>query len=239
MEGVQSPGSKVALCTPTITKPFPAYVAAMEASVPALEAAGIAHGLVFETGNPYISAARATMLRKALDGGYDEIVFIDHDLSWRPEDLVTLIQTPGDVVAGLYRFKKPDEEYMGALAYDASGRPTGRNAGEAETLVLHAERIPAGFMKITRAGVERFMRAYPGLCYGSPISPSVDLFNHGAHEGVWWGEDYAFSRNWLACGGELLVIPDLELTHHSADAAFPGNLHRWLLKRPGGRDAQT
>jgi glycosyltransferase involved in cell wall biosynthesis len=236
---VQDKPLKVAFCTPTITEPHRAYIRAMEATVPALELAGIDHGLLIETGSPYISAARATLLRRALDNAADVVVFIDHDIGWGPDDMLSLIQTPGDVVAGAYRFKKSDEEYMGALALDAAGRPQGRHADGTDTLVLRADRVPAGFLKITRAGVERFMRAYPALCYGSPINPSVDLFNHGAHEGVWWGEDYAFSRNWLACGGDLLVLPDLNLTHHSADAAYPGNLHQFLLRQPGGANAQA
>lgn len=225
---------RVAFCTPTISKPLPAYLDAMEASIPALEAAGIDHRMVFEIGSPYISAARATMLRKALDDGAETVVFLDHDLSWRPEDLVALVTTPGDVVAGLYRFKKDDEEYMGTLALDSAGRPRGRIAEGTTTLVLHAERVPAGFLKITRQGVARFMRAYPELQYGDATSPHIDLFNHGAHEGVWWGEDYAFSRRWLGCGGELLIIPDLELNHHSADRAYAGNFHNFLMRCPGG-----
>lgn len=229
---------RVVFATPTIDRPHPAYLAAMEACIPALEAAGIEHLLTIETGNPYISAARATMLRKAMDGKADEVVFIDHDMSWRPDDIVKLIKTPGEVVAGLYRFKKDEEEYMGSLIFDAEGRPTGRHADETETLVLNASRIPAGFMKITKEAVDRFMKAYPELCYGPRYSQSVDLFNHGAHDGVWWGEDYAFSRRWIEAGGELLVIPDLELTHHGADREFPGNLHQYLMRRPGGALAQ-
>jgi glycosyltransferase involved in cell wall biosynthesis len=228
MEGVQAP-QLVALCTPTITKPYPAYIEAFEASVPVLEAAGFEVGAKFEVGNPYISGARATMLRQALDKGAEVIVFIDHDLSWPPSDLLKLVQTDGDVVAGLYRFKKDDEEYMGAWSPLSDGTPPLREDG-----CIRATRVPAGFLKVTRAAVERFMRAYPHLCYGSPISPAVDLFNHGAHEGVWWGEDYAFSRNWLACGGEIAVVPDLTLTHHSADRAYPGNLHEFLMRQPGG-----
>lgn len=219
---------KAVICTPTISKPFPAYVESMVASVPALEAAGIDHGLTFTVGNPYISGARAEMLRKAMDAEADVIVFLDHDLEWRPQDLVTLIETPGDVVAGLYRFKKDDEEYMGAWDCDAEGRPNLRGG------CIVGTRIPAGFMKITREGVERFMRAYPGLCYGPEDAQAVDLFNHGAHNGTWWGEDYAFSRNWTECGGEILIVPDLDLTHHTAEAAFAGNLHRFLMSQPGG-----
>lgn len=223
---------KAAILTPTIRRPHPAYVAAIEAAVPALEAAGIDQIGGFTVGNPYISAARAEMLHKALQTDADCYVFIDHDISFPPEHLVKLIQTPGEVVAGDYRFKMDDEEYMGTLERDAFGRVIGVKAGD--TLVLKAERIPAGFLKVTREAVERFMRAYPHLCYGSPIAPAVDLFNHGAHEGVWWGEDYAFSRNFRACGGEIMVIPDLDLTHHSEDQAYVGNLHQFLMRQPGG-----
>jgi hypothetical protein len=56
----------------------------VEASVPVLEAAGWEVGFVDERGNPYISAARATMLRKALDAKCDVVVFLDDDLSWEP-----------------------------------------------------------------------------------------------------------------------------------------------------------
>lgn len=220
---------KVVFTTPTVTKPFPQYLAALEASVPAVEAAGYEHSAVWEIGNPYIGAARATMLRKALDAKADIIVFIDHDVSWQPEDMVALIDHPGDVVSGTYRFKIEPEEYMGAWSIDATGRPLVRGDG---TLV--AEKIPAGFLKITKECVDRFMKAYPKLMYGPAYSPAVDLFNHGAHEGVFWGEDYAFSRNWLACGGEIHLVPNLNITHHSGDKAFAGNLHEFLMRQPGG-----
>lgn len=229
MSGVQAGAEplRVTICTPTLTKPFQAFLASLEASVPVLDAAGIAHNVVFEVGNPYISAARATMLRKALDAKADVIVFIDHDMAWRPGDLLKLIQTPGDVVAGLYRFKKADEEYMGALQGDDA--PIVRSDG-----AIKAFRVPAGFLKVTKEAVDRFMAAYPSLCYGPRYSLSVDLFNHGAHGGVWYGEDYAFSRNWLDAGGEIWVVPDLQLDHYSADAVFEGNFHEFMLRQPGG-----
>jgi len=221
---------KVVICTPTITQPFPAFLASLAASVPALDAAGWEHGTVYEVGCPYISHARAVMLRKALDAKADVVVFIDHDLEWRPEDLLKLIETQGDVVAGLYRFKKEEEEYMGALTCAPDGSPILRESDGA----IRGFRVPAGFLKVTKEAVDRFMGAYPELVILPRYSPTVDLFNHGAFEGVWYGEDMAFSRNWLACGGDIWIAPDLDLTHHSADAAFPGNYHQFLLRQPGG-----
>lgn len=227
---------KTVICCPTYTRPHQATLDAIEAAIPALDEAGIDHHLVWEISNPYISGARAAMLRKALDAGAEAIVFLDHDVSFRPSDLVDLIQTEAEVAAGLYRFKKPNEpeEYMGVLDTSADGQVRVREDG-----CIKATRVPAGFLKVTKDAVGRFMRAYPALCYGDPTSPSVDLFNHGAHEGVWWGEDYAFSRNWIDAGGEIWVVPDLNLDHHSPDEVFPGNYHQFLLRQPGGSLAEA
>lgn len=222
---------KVIFCIPTMTKPYAATLAALAASVPHIEAAGWEHGMVSEVGCPYISNARATMLRKALDAGASVIVFIDHDVSWQPLDMLTLIETEGDVVAGTYRFKREPEEYMGAILSDAEGYPRVRESDGA----LYAHSAPAGFLKVTRTAVNRFIATYPDLVYGEPCAPHVDLFNHGAHKGVWYGEDYAFCRNWRDCGGEVMIVPNLNISHHGADGVeYKGNFHFFLGRQPGG-----
>jgi glycosyltransferase involved in cell wall biosynthesis len=220
----EKPKARVVFCCPCLEKPTDALVKAIEASVPALDAAGYDHKMVFEVGCPYISSARATMLRKALDAKADIIIFLDYDLSFPPEALVKLIQTQGEVVSGAYRFKMDEEKYMGRLAEDEAGRPIVRDDG-----CVKAEWIPAGFLKVEATAIDAFMGAYPELCFGPRYAPSVDLFNHGAHEGVWWGEDYAFSRRWRDMGGEIWVIPDLDITHHSKASAYPGNFHKFLM----------
>jgi hypothetical protein len=172
------------------------------------------------------------MLRKALDAGATDVVFIDHDVSWSPRDLLTLLQAPGDVVCGTYRFKRPDapEEYMGATIQGPNGRPMARESDGA----LLAHSVPAGFLRVTRNAVACFIKAFPDLVYGDPCAPCVDLFNHGAHNGTWYGEDYAFSRRWREAGGDIWLLPDLNITHWSGDKAYPGNFHEYLLRRPGG-----
>ena len=218
---------KVIFATPSLSGPTAPYIGALEQSIPLITAAGWDEAYVQEVGCPYISAARATLTRRALDTGADVIVYLDYDLSWKPRDLLRLIETEGDVVAGTYRFKKADEEYMGVVRTDAAGRPATRRDG-----AISATRVPAGFLKVTRGAIDRFMQAYPKLCFGPRYQLSVDLFNHGAHAGVWWGEDYAFSRNWCDCGGEIWLVPDLDITHHAGDRAYPGNFHQFLLRQP-------
>lgn len=220
---------KVVLCVPTMTKPYQVTLDSIAASVPLLDAAGYEHAMVSEVGCPYISAARATMLRKALDAKADVIVFIDHDVSWQPQDLLTLIETEGDYVVGTYRFKKDSEEYMGQLLVDPDGLPQGRADGALQTF-----SAPAGFMKITPRCVNKLIESFPELCYGERHTPHFDFFNHGAQKHVWWGEDFAACRRWLELGESVWTVPNLNINHHTPDAVYAGNLHEFLLRQPGG-----
>lgn len=225
---------KVVFCTPTRERPHPAYLAALEASIPALDAAGIEHSTVFEVGCPYISSAMATLARKALDTMPDVIVFLDDDMSWTPQGLLKLIQCKEDVVGGTYRYRKAEVEYMGCVHTDADGRPVVRADG-----LISPKWMPSGFLKITAHAVDKFMKAYPHLNCGPAYHPTPDLFNHGAHEGIWYGQDYAFCRNYSAKCGPIWLMPDLDINHHQGDQVFEGNFHRYLLGCPGGSESEN
>lgn len=223
---------KVIFCVPTREKPHPKCVEAIERSLPLIVAAGYEEGLAYETANPYISGARATMLKKGLRAKGDIFIFIDDDLSWQPQDLLTLIETPGEVVGGTYRTKEDEDNYMGRILQDEDGFPTSiREDGCIESACL-----PAGFLKVTKEAVHKFGVSYPDLCYGPVWDMAVDLFNHGAYKGLWWGEDYAFCRNWRGLGGKVWLIPNLNIDHNSwlDDRVWKGNFHQYLMARPGG-----
>lgn len=219
----------VAFCTPTLEKPLPEFTASLLASCASLPA-GNQYLVEVEVGCPYISAARSALLKRALAKGADIVVFLDHDVSWSPDALKELIEAPGDVVAGTYRFKKAEVEYMGRVCCGPRGTPLVRVDG-----AIMAELVPAGFLKITKAAVDRISDAYPELICGEGENVSLDLFNHGAHKGVWWGEDYAFCRRWREIGGEIWLLPDLDIGHHSQNGvSYPGNFHEFLRRQPGG-----
>lgn len=230
----KSKKKKVVFCVPIVGRPYPQFVSALEASIPLIRAAGWDEELVQEIDNPYISGARATMLRKALDHDATVIVFLDYDLEWEPSALLRLIETEGDVIAGTYRCKIETEQYMGAVFSGEDGRPIVRADG-----CVKASVAPAGFLKITPEAVDAFMGAYPELCYGPRYSQSVDLFQHGAHERLWWGEDYAFCRRWSAKCGDVWIMPDLPITHWKGSKPHPGNWHEFLMQQPGGSNEHS
>lgn len=220
---------KVAFCVPIVNRPYPKFIESIEASATAVRAAGWDECLVQEIDNPYISGARAKMLRKALDHEADVIVFLDYDLEWPAGELLKLIETPGEVVAGTYRCKIEEEQYMGAIFSGPNGSPLLREDG-----CIKAAVAPAGFLKVTKEAIDIFMGHYPELCYGPRYRQSVDLFNHGAHERLYWGEDYAFCRRWNEKGGDVWIRPDITLTHWKGEKPYPGNFDQYLRRQPGG-----
>jgi len=230
---------KVVFCTPSLAGPTRPYLASLEASIPLIVGAGWEEGYAQQIACPYISAARANMLRAALDAKADVIVFIDYDVSWRPHDLLKLIETEGDVVAGTYRAKIDDVQFMGTI--ETTGAPDHLPLVRESDGAIMAKLVPAGFLKITKNAVDHFMSSYPELCYGPNYHLSVDLFNHGVRDRIWWGEDYAFSQRWRATGNDIWLVPDLELGHHAFDRdgthkVYAGNFHRYLLSQPGGSE---
>lgn len=223
---------KIIFSTPTRDKPCRAFLESLEATIPLVHAAGYDEGFAHERANPYISGARATNLKRGLTAKGDIFIFLDDDLGWRPQDLLRLIETPGEVVAGTYRTKEDEPNYMGRILQDENGRPTSIRADGC----FECACVPAGFLKVTKEAVDKFMKGYPELCYGPGWDQAVDLFNHGAYKGLWWGEDYAFCRNWRAIGGRVWLIPDLCIDHYDwhSDKVYRGNFHEYMLAQPGG-----
>jgi hypothetical protein len=181
-------------------RPHPKTIESLENSLPLIEAAGWEHGYTQTLGNPYISGARAEMTRKGMDAKADVMFYIDYDVSWEPQDLIKVLETEGDVVAGTYRCKTDDRDevlYMGAIYNDLeTNQPIGRLSDGA----IKAKVVPAGFLKVSASAIDQFMRAYPELCYGPQYALSIDLFHHGAHGGLMVGRGLRFlaqlSRMW-------------------------------------------
>jgi hypothetical protein len=220
----------VALLTPFLDKLTPGYCESLERSVPYIRAAGWNFIHIQERGNAYISGARAALLRRALNHEPKCVVYIDYDLSWNPEHLLKLIQREGDVVGGNYRFKTDKIEYMGSPLTDDNGHTKRRADG-----CIKMFNLPAGFLKITTKAIEGFMAHYPKLVYGHKWHPYIDLFNHGAINRVWHGEDFAFCRRWRDAGGVIWCDPNIDLTHHTSEQAYPGNFNDYLCLLPGGK----
>lgn len=182
-----------------------------------------------------VSRARNLILAQFLASDCDVLVTIDDDIAWDGDELLRLIAHEGDMVAGIYRPKEDAERYHCRLVNPLAVPDGG---------LLEADRVPAGFLKLTRACVEKMRKTYVHLAYFDPHSPTKeahDLFSFVVEDHAFWGEDYTFCRRWRSIGGRIWVDPDMTLHHvgtypeQDTDGqfrlkprSFTGNYAAWL-----------
>jgi len=184
--------------------------------------------------DPYIQKARNDLAAQFLRSKCDIFIFVADDLEYKPEDLLKLIETPGDVVAGVYRLKSDAEQYPVRIHVGPNRIALTRDDG-----CILASRVQTGFLRINRVVFEKIIEGYPDLSYyglknGEKINIAHDFFPQGVRNHRWIGEDYAFCDLWTGLGEKIWIIPDVDLTHYEGEIGYPGNYHEYLKKRPGG-----
>jgi glycosyltransferase involved in cell wall biosynthesis len=90
-----------------------------------------------------IQRARNDLLAMALELECDDLVFIDSDIEWKPEDFFQLLAYPVDVVGGTYP-KKGDAEIYVAKILDSSRVP------DPATGLIEVEGLGTGFLRMSK-----------------------------------------------------------------------------------------
>lgn len=166
---------------------------------------------------------------------FTDVLLIDSDESWRPEDVVRLLMHPQAIVGGSYRMKNKDDEYVGSLRYE-DGSPLGLMLPDG-TALLEAERVAAGFLRIKIAALREWAAAYPDLVSDEPDGKKVQFFsrmlddNNGEGKVVFC-QDMAFSKRWRDIGGQLWIDPMVKVDHWWT-TCYPGDFDKHLRGRRG------
>ena len=203
----------VHIATPTLDGGLDArYVSALLRSTDALRARKIHYEIGFEIGNSLIADARNQLVSRFLRGSCTDLVFIDADVVWEPDDLIRLLGWPVPLVAGVYQRKSTKLDF--AVKF-------GAKIGARGELVI-AERVGTGFLRIRRDCLEKMAAAHPELRLRDAKDPDnrqlFALFDTAIVEGEFIGEDFTFCDRWRALGGEVLVDPAIRLAHYGMHA---------------------
>lgn len=190
------------------SKPFENYTASVPSSVLALADAGISADFAIESGNVHVDDARNALVRHFLTTDCTDLVFIDADVGWRPQDLVRLVSVDRDIVAGIYPKKQDRPEFPvylrdGPLVIDDDG-------------LLEVERVPTGFLRIRRRVLETLAASVPqfrgqGASDDEPLYPLI--FERSCKDGRRWSGDYEFCNKAKAAGFRIHVDPEMQFSH--------------------------
>jgi hypothetical protein len=160
---------------------------------------------------------RNLFLMKFIESGYDDLVFIDDDVSWEDGAMLRLLSHPVDLVAGIYPKRQDKLEY-----------PVKRLDGaelDKQTGLLEVQLLPTGFMRITRKCALEMVEKHQHLAYFEPNAKDGKAYavfwfdmlpgDHPDAGGLpeIWTEDYSFCRKWREIGGRCYADTYLTFRH--------------------------
>jgi hypothetical protein len=211
-------------------------------------------------GDALITRARANLVTLFLnDPTATHFLFIDADIGFTPRQVFRLIESGGDVVAGVYPIKR--------VNWDKAQRAikTGRENIAAASLdyVLEIDNpdhvaVVNGFARVRYAGtgflmirrhVLEQMCAHPDyaplrftrehshdVLAGSPNRFALFECMIDPATGTYLSEDFAFCRRWTDLGGEIWADLDSRLDH-VGPAVFHGDVALQFAAAPAASDA--
>lgn len=188
------------------------YILSLAPTLGALSRLGVEWDYLARPSDFHIERAINNTLTEVMErGDFTDVLMIDSDESWRPEDVVRLLLHPEEIVGASYRMKNRWEEYVGSIRYK-DGFPDGKMLADG-TPLLKADRVAAGFMRIKVSALRKWADAYPDLVSEEPDGKKVQFFSRGLFDGEMFCQDMAFSKRWLDIGGELWIDPNINITH--------------------------
>lgn len=184
-----------------------------------------------ESGNAMIGDCRGLIVAKFLDGDGTDLVFVDSDVIWEAGALVKLVDYPVDFVAGLYPQRRDPIDFCCRW-------PAKPDIELSEHGLIEVDGVPAGFMRMGRAMLEKMTHQYADTvfhCDQAPNKEAYDLFGPYRVGRLKFGEDYAFCRRWRDIGGQIWVDPEIRMGHVGYKT-FMGHVGEWLKGQDRGED---
>lgn len=171
---------------------------------------------------------RNRLAKDFMDSGAERLVFLDSDVTFVPGQLLRVAKHDVDFVGGAYRYKLDREDYPVGWLPEMRGINLSDNSA-----LIEVKSVPGGFMSLSRKVFEKLKEAHPNRSY--------EHFGHLAHcyfqmaftDGMLYGEDAHFCKEYREAGGTVYLDPELNLTHWDFNKPYPGHVGNWLRRRTG------
>jgi hypothetical protein len=205
---------RVALCIPSgdavmIHKPF---VRCLEATKALLDEHGVKWVQIRRDGGSHIGKAREGVLWSAMQTDATHLFWIDDDMTWEPETVLSLLSAGLDFTAVVGMRKTTP------LAPACNVLP-GAAVFDHRTGFMEVRDVGFAFVCLRREVIDRLCEANPDLQYqtgdgSKQYALFLDMIDRDSvAEGERLGEDFSFCRRWRAIGGRIWVDPHAELGH--------------------------
>lgn len=210
--GEEATGRKVLIATTAYDNPDASYTFSIQRSREALHKEGIQTAYFLLSGNCHVDDARNVIVQEFLLSDCTELIFIDADVSWEPEQLITLCHYEGlDIVGGVYPFRLQEKKMRGDM-------PVRMKKGSVVDYkgLIEVEGLPTGFMKIKREVLEVMSNLNDGYWNKKDRRSKVPIVferTYDAEKEVRWGGDLNFCNQARMLGFKVFAVYDMVLGH--------------------------
>jgi hypothetical protein len=178
-----------------------------------------------------VMRARNLLVADFMDSNASDLIMIDADIGWQAPDILKLLRHDVPVVAGVYQ-RKSETRLDFTVKF-----PPGNVQRDPQTLLMKAERVGTGFLRLRRDALKTMIAKYPELEYRDPSGRILHcLFDTSLTNGRFSGEDFTFCDRWRGTGGDVWVDPDIRLSHIGSKT-FDKSL--WDVLQPSSEKAAT
>ncbi len=225
----------VYIATPIARHPVRQYTTSLARTLVHLDRLGIRWWLQNTVGSSNLPRARNDLAAGFLASDYDDMLFIDDDMGFKPNDVVRLLASDQDLIGGVgcKKVMRPDTDPAKWCLHTLNGPVTQDDMGAIEVAA-----VGTGFLKISRAVFQRIIMARPHWKRsGWPNMPAAAkafyyrFFAFDPDDPEEAGEDIAFCREWRMLGGRVWVDPKIRLIH-VGEYEYTGDLSALLEAAP-------
>lgn len=199
------------------------YVNSLVNTIRESEDRGIRIDPIYMSFDALVQRARNDLVALAIDGGYDELIFIDGDIEWDPSWIFQLLKYKHDVVGGTYRKKTDDYEGYVLKAVE------GPEVIDTRTGLMKVAGLGTGFMKLSRKALEHLWnQATPYVDHKGKNSRMV--FDIAIQDGVMVSEDILMCQKLTQGGFDIWLDPRM-CCNHTGPKKFCGNFVEWITRK--------
>lgn len=159
----------------------------------------------------------------------DQLVFIDSDIGWTPEDFMKIVMNENDMVGATYRKKHDDEELYAFKALETykPGEPESYNIVPDSNGILEVRGIGCGFLKLSRKCLDIMWEKEPKY-YSDQRGVIKNIFECIVNtDNNFVSEDIHMCEKWRELGGKVYLDTTITCTH-TGTKTFNGNVANWL-----------
>lgn len=176
------------------------------------------HGIDIQIGSicgcSVVSRARNLLVKDFLESSCTDLLFIDSDINFEPDDILRLMSWTSEpkkgIVAGVPRTRSEHKTYIANLDYDDSHELTMNSMG-----LVRATHVATAFMMVRREVFETLVEAHKEWEYYDTRTDRVlnAVFDFKVTEAGYMGEDFLFCDRAREHGYEVWIDPTIKLGH--------------------------